>query len=82
MARRRRQGENERLEEGVEGEVEMPNLEDNVITHPWKYLFYQNLYSNRPALRNKYHMFKILDEAKELDNPLFYLLSQRIHGEA
>mgnify|MGYP003702426047 CR=1 FL=1 len=34
MARRRRQGENERLEEGVEGEVEIPNLEDNVITHP------------------------------------------------
>ena len=34
MARRRRQGENERLEEGVEGEVEIPNPEDNVITHP------------------------------------------------
>ena len=34
MARRRRQGENERLEEGVEGEVEMPNIEDNMITHP------------------------------------------------
>ena len=34
MARRRRLGENERLEEGVEGEVEVPNPEDNVITHP------------------------------------------------
>ena len=34
MARRRRQGENARLEEGVEGEVEIPNPEDNVITHP------------------------------------------------
>ena len=34
MARRKRQGENERLEEGVEGEVEIPNLEDNVITYP------------------------------------------------
>ena len=34
MARRRRQGENERLEEGMEGEVEIPNPEDNVITHP------------------------------------------------
>ena len=34
MARRRRQGENERLEEGVEGEVETSNPEDNVITHP------------------------------------------------
>ena len=34
MARRRRQGENERLEEGVKGEVEIPNPEDNVITHP------------------------------------------------
>ena len=32
MARRRRQRENERLEEGVEGEVEIPNPEDNVIT--------------------------------------------------
>ena len=36
MARRRRQGENECLEEGVEGEVEIPNPEDNVITHPVK----------------------------------------------
>ena len=34
MARRRRQGENERLEEGVEGEVEIPNPKDNVITYP------------------------------------------------
>lgn len=34
MARRRRQGENERLKEGVEGEVEIPNPENNVITHP------------------------------------------------
>ena len=34
MARCRRQGDNERLEEGVEGEVEIPNPEDNVITHP------------------------------------------------
>ena len=34
MARRRRQAENERLEEGVEGEVEIPNSEDNVITCP------------------------------------------------
>ena len=34
MARRRRQGENERLEEGVEGEVEISNPKDNVITHP------------------------------------------------
>ncbi|GMP27571.1 hypothetical protein CsSME_00003494 [Camellia sinensis var. sinensis] len=34
MARHRRQGENERLEEGVEGEVETSNPEDNVITHP------------------------------------------------
>ncbi|XP_028063193.1 uncharacterized protein LOC114266481 [Camellia sinensis] len=34
MARRRRQGENERFEEGVEGEVEIPNPEDNVVTHP------------------------------------------------
>ncbi|KAF5946837.1 hypothetical protein HYC85_017065 [Camellia sinensis] len=29
-----------------------------------------------PALRSKYHMFKVLDEAKELDHPLFHLLSQ------
>ncbi|KAL7180796.1 hypothetical protein ACSBR1_039788 [Camellia fascicularis] len=36
MARCRRQGENERLEEGVEGEVEIPNPGDNVITHPVK----------------------------------------------
>ena len=34
MFRHRRQGENERLEEGVEGEVEIPNPGDNVITHP------------------------------------------------
>ncbi|XP_028065980.1 uncharacterized protein LOC114268949 [Camellia sinensis] len=34
MARRRRQGENERFEEGVEGEVEIPNPEDNVVTRP------------------------------------------------
>ena len=34
MARRRIQGENERLEEGVEGEVEIPNPEDNVMTYP------------------------------------------------
>ena len=34
MARRRRLGENERLEEGVEGEVEIPNPDDNMITHP------------------------------------------------
>ena len=33
IARRRRQGENERLEKGVEEEVEIPNPEDNVITH-------------------------------------------------
>ena len=36
MARRRRQGENERLKEGVKGEVEIPNPEDNVIIHPVK----------------------------------------------
>ena len=34
MARHRRQGENERLEEDVEGKVEIHNPEDNVITHP------------------------------------------------
>ena len=33
MARRRRQGENERLEEGVKGEIEVPDPEDNMITH-------------------------------------------------
>ena len=34
MARRRRQREIERLEECLEGEAEIYNPEDNVITHP------------------------------------------------
>ena len=65
----------------MEGEVEVPDPEDNVITHPMEtHLSHQNLWSNRLAIRNMCHMFKILDEAIEVDHPWNWTIHYSVHS--